>query len=98
MNKGENSAEFLCGGCFIGKTYNQKIVQNAFHDDFGLKNREHVGAREGHGNKGLLQLNTKYLTQNYWQDELLLKKKFISKHLGINRECDHAFSSLYELL
>lgn len=40
MNKGENSAELLCGECFIGKTYNQKIVQNAFHDDFGLKNRE----------------------------------------------------------
>lgn len=35
------------------------------------------------GHKGLLQLNTKYLTQNYQEDELLLKKIWFSHKQGL---------------
>lgn len=96
VNKWKDSTELLCVLCFTSFTYSQKIVQNAFHNDFCLKKKEYKGARKGH--KGLLQLNTKYLTQNYQQDKLLPKKRIFSDKLVTSRECDYTFSSsLYEL-
>lgn len=48
---------------FYQLNLDNKIIQDTFHNDFFLKKKEHKGLREYHGNKGFLQLNTKYLTK-----------------------------------
>lgn len=73
--KGRTLQNLCVWDVLLAKLTAKKIAQNVFHKNFLLKTGEHEGTREGHSNKGLLQLNTKHLTQNYQQDESLLKKK-----------------------